>query len=96
MDFTIGHLDRCSNVGLAARIGDIDLLERLVSNSALLDVPDNRGWLPIHEAAFGNHYQFLQRLLDRKGMQIYHFLKLDCNFLLIHQYFKLSLLKSLV
>lgn len=65
MDFSV-----CSHVGLAARIGDVELLEKLIKNSSPLDVPDNRGWLPVHEAAFGNHCCVLGHLLTKKGLAI--------------------------
>ncbi|XP_056423996.1 ankyrin repeat and SOCS box protein 3 isoform X2 [Hyla sarda] len=63
MDFSEAYTDRCSTVGHAARRGDIKSLRRLIKNGSSVDVADNRGWMPIHEAAFSDAAQCLQLLI---------------------------------
>ncbi|KAF1609226.1 UNVERIFIED_CONTAM: Ankyrin repeat and SOCS box protein 3, partial [Eudyptes pachyrhynchus] len=63
MDFTEAYSDRCSAVGLAAREGNVKMLRRLIKQGYSLDVPDNRGWVPIHEAAAHNSSECLRLLL---------------------------------
>ncbi|KAM3930010.1 ankyrin repeat and SOCS box protein 3 isoform 2-T2 [Leptodactylus fuscus] len=63
MDFSEAYTDRCSTVGLAARKGDIKSLRKLIKKGSSVDVPDNRGWMPIHEAAFSDAAQCLQLLI---------------------------------
>lgn len=66
MDFTEAYSDRCSAVGLAAREGNVKMLRKLIKQGYSIDVPDNRGWLPIHEAAAHNSSECL-RVLIRAG-----------------------------
>ncbi|XP_042330252.1 ankyrin repeat and SOCS box protein 3 isoform X1 [Sceloporus undulatus] len=63
MDFTEAYSDRCSAVGLAARQGDTKRLKKLIRQGYSVDVPDNRGWMPIHEAAFHNTSKCLKLLI---------------------------------
>ncbi|NXU47215.1 ASB3 protein, partial [Turnix velox] len=63
MDFTEAYSDRCSAVGLAAREGNLEVLSRLIKQGYSIDVLDNRGWLPIHEAAACNSSECLQLLI---------------------------------
>ncbi|KAE8600758.1 hypothetical protein XENTR_v10013399 [Xenopus tropicalis] len=63
MDFTEAYTDRCSSVGHAARIGDAKSLRKLIKKGSSVDVPDNRGWMPIHEAAFSKSTHCLQLLI---------------------------------
>ncbi|NXK04439.1 ASB3 protein, partial [Herpetotheres cachinnans] len=63
MDFTEAYSDRCSAVGLAAREGDLKVLRKLIKQGYSIDVPDNRGWVPIHEAAAHNSSECLRLLL---------------------------------
>ncbi|XP_062979899.1 ankyrin repeat and SOCS box protein 3 [Elgaria multicarinata webbii] len=63
MDFTEAYSDRCSAVGLAAREGNAKLLKKLIKRGYSVDVPDNRGWMPIHEAAFHNASECLKLLI---------------------------------
>nr|XP_060610533.1 ankyrin repeat and SOCS box protein 3 isoform X1 [Anolis sagrei ordinatus] len=63
MDFTEAYSDRCSAVGLAAREGDVKCLKKLIRQGYSIDVPDNRGWMPIHEAAFHNTSKCLKHLI---------------------------------
>ncbi|KAF8766407.1 Ankyrin repeat and SOCS box protein 3 like protein [Argiope bruennichi] len=51
MNFTEPWCDTCSTVGYAARLGNVDLLENLINEKKPVDVADNRGWRPLHEAA---------------------------------------------
>ncbi|XP_058658684.1 ankyrin repeat and SOCS box protein 3 [Ammospiza caudacuta] len=65
MDFTEAYSDRCSAVGLAAREGNVEILRELINRGYSVDVPDNRRWLPIHEAAAHNSSECLKLLIDR-------------------------------
>ncbi|XP_039384630.1 ankyrin repeat and SOCS box protein 3 isoform X5 [Mauremys reevesii] len=64
MDFTEAYSDRCSSVGLAAREGNVKSLRKLIKQGYSVDVPDNRGWMPIHEAAFHNSSECLKLLIN--------------------------------
>ncbi|EMP23877.1 Ankyrin repeat and SOCS box protein 3 [Chelonia mydas] len=64
MDFTEAYSDRCSSVGLAAREGNVKNLRKLIKQGYSVDVPDNRGWMPIHEAAFRNSSECLKLLIN--------------------------------
>ncbi|KAM7117005.1 ankyrin repeat and SOCS box protein 3 isoform 2-T6 [Ciconia maguari] len=63
MDFTEAYSDRCSAVGLAARKGNVKMLRKLIKQGYSIDVPDNRGWVPIHEAAAHNSSECLRLLV---------------------------------
>ncbi|XP_033000964.1 ankyrin repeat and SOCS box protein 3 isoform X2 [Lacerta agilis] len=63
MDFTEAYSDRCSAVGLAAREGNAKQLKKLIKQGYSVDVPDNRGWMAIHEAAFHNAAECLKLLI---------------------------------
>ncbi|KAM6207572.1 ankyrin repeat and SOCS box protein 3 isoform 3-T3 [Sarcoramphus papa] len=63
MDFTEAYSDRCSAVGLAAREGNVKMLTKLIKQGYSIDVPDNRGWVPIHEAAAHNSSECLRLLV---------------------------------
>ncbi|XP_009474469.1 PREDICTED: ankyrin repeat and SOCS box protein 3 [Nipponia nippon] len=63
MDFTEAYSDRCSAVGLAAREGNVKMLRKLIKQGYSIDVPDNRGWVPIHEAAAHNSSECLRLLV---------------------------------
>nr|XP_009667348.1 PREDICTED: ankyrin repeat and SOCS box protein 3 isoform X1 [Struthio camelus australis]XP_009667349.1 PREDICTED: ankyrin repeat and SOCS box protein 3 isoform X1 [Struthio camelus australis]XP_009667350.1 PREDICTED: ankyrin repeat and SOCS box protein 3 isoform X1 [Struthio camelus australis]XP_009667351.1 PREDICTED: ankyrin repeat and SOCS box protein 3 isoform X1 [Struthio camelus australis]XP_009667352.1 PREDICTED: ankyrin repeat and SOCS box protein 3 isoform X1 [Struthio camelus austra len=63
MDFTEAYSDRCSAVGLAAREGNVKMLRKLIKRGYSIDVPDNRGWMPIHEAAVHNSSECLRLLI---------------------------------
>ncbi|XP_054035996.1 ankyrin repeat and SOCS box protein 3 isoform X2 [Dryobates pubescens] len=63
MDFTEAYSDRCSAVGLAAREGNVKMLRKLIKQGYSIDVPDNRGWVPIHEAAAHNSSECLRVLI---------------------------------
>lgn len=63
MDFKETYQDTCSSVGIAARNGDLGLVQQLVWHGRPVDVRDNRGWTPIHEAAANGHTGCLDFLL---------------------------------
>lgn len=64
MDFTEAYADTCSTVGLAAREGNVKVLRKLLKKGRSVDVADNRGWMPIHEAAYHNSVECLQMLIN--------------------------------
>lgn len=63
MDFTEAYADTCSTVGLAAREGNVKVLRKLLKKGRSIDVADNRGWMPIHEAAYHNSVECLRLLI---------------------------------
>ncbi|ELW47863.1 Ankyrin repeat and SOCS box protein 3 [Tupaia chinensis] len=63
MDFTEAYSDTCSAVGFAAREGNVKILRKLLKKGRSVDVSDNRGWMPIHEAAYHNSVECLQMLI---------------------------------
>ncbi|KAG8584140.1 hypothetical protein GDO81_008698 [Engystomops pustulosus] len=71
MDFSEAYTDRCSTVGHAARGGDIKSLRKLIKKGSSVDVPDNRGWMPIHEAAFSDAAPCLQLLINSAKSRSY-------------------------
>lgn len=71
MDFSEAYTDRCSSVGHVARRGDIKSLRNLIKKGCSVDVPDNRGWMPIHEAAFSSSAQCLQLLISSAPSKSY-------------------------
>ncbi|NXS94511.1 ASB3 protein, partial [Jacana jacana] len=75
MDFTEAYSDRCSAVGLAAREGNVTTLKKLIKQGYSIDVPDNRGWVPIHEAAAHNSSECLRLLICAASRDDYIHLK---------------------
>ncbi|XP_051684962.1 ankyrin repeat and SOCS box protein 3 isoform X3 [Oryctolagus cuniculus] len=71
MDFTEAYSDTCSTVGLAAREGNIKVLRKLLKKGRSVDVADNRGWMPIHEAAYHNSIECLQMLIHADSSENY-------------------------
>ncbi|XP_076402296.1 ankyrin repeat and SOCS box protein 3 isoform X8 [Peromyscus maniculatus bairdii] len=71
MDFTEAYSGTCSTVGLAARAGNVKILRKLLKKGRSVDVADNRGWMPIHEAAYHNSVECLQMLIHT-GIFGYH------------------------
>ncbi|XP_029449277.1 ankyrin repeat and SOCS box protein 3 isoform X2 [Rhinatrema bivittatum] len=71
MDFTEAYSDACSVVGLAARKGDIKCLQRLIKQGWSVDVADNRGWMPIHEAAFHDSSECLRLIIHAASSNAY-------------------------
>ncbi|KAG7492480.1 hypothetical protein MATL_G00015070 [Megalops atlanticus] len=56
MDFQECYQHTCSAVALAAREGKHRLVSKLIHRGYSADVSDNRGWNPLHEAAFHGSY----------------------------------------
>lgn len=71
MDFTEAYSDTCSTVGLAAREGNVKILRKLLKKGRSVDVADNRGWMPIHEAAYHNAVECLQMLIHTDSSENY-------------------------
>ncbi|XP_015982943.1 ankyrin repeat and SOCS box protein 3 isoform X2 [Rousettus aegyptiacus] len=71
MDFTEAYDDTCSTVGLAARKGDVKILRKLLKKGCSIDVADNRGWMPIHEAAYHNSIECLRMLIHKDSSENY-------------------------
>lgn len=66
MNFTEAWSDTCSTVGVAARTGNLTELLHLIENGRPVDVHDNRGWRPLHEAAAaGGSLEVLDVLLKQ-------------------------------
>uniref|UniRef100_A0A8C7AWX5 Ankyrin repeat and SOCS box containing 3 n=1 Tax=Neovison vison TaxID=452646 RepID=A0A8C7AWX5_NEOVI len=71
MDFTEAYSDTCSTVGLAAREGNVKVLRKLLKKGRSVDVADNRGWMPIHEAAYHNSVECLRMLIHADSSENY-------------------------
>ncbi|KAJ1077935.1 hypothetical protein K5549_011262 [Capra hircus] len=71
MDFTEAYADTCSTVGLAAREGNVKVLRKLLKKGRSIDVADNRGWMPIHEAAYHNSVECLRMLIRADSSENY-------------------------
>ncbi|NWH80756.1 ASB3 protein, partial [Piaya cayana] len=71
MDFTEAYSDRCSVVGLAVREGNVKMLRKLIKQGYSVDVQDNRGWMPIHEAAAHNVSECLRVLVHAASSDDY-------------------------
>ncbi|MBZ3880416.1 Ankyrin repeat and SOCS box protein 3 [Sciurus carolinensis] len=71
MDFTEAYSDTCSTVGLAAREGNVKILRKLLKKGRSIDVADNRGWMPIHEAAYHNSVECLRMLIHADSSENY-------------------------
>ncbi|XP_054158684.1 ankyrin repeat and SOCS box protein 3-like isoform X1 [Oppia nitens] len=50
MDFKEHYTDSSSSVANAVRIQDLKLLRKLIRDGKCVDVMDNRGWRPLHQA----------------------------------------------
>jgi len=70
MDFSEVYPDSCSSVALAARNGNLTKLKELIEKKKPCDARDNRGWRPIHEAAYWNNSDCLQHLLSLKEIDV--------------------------
>ncbi|CAK6435081.1 unnamed protein product [Pipistrellus nathusii] len=71
MDFSEAYSDTCSTVGLAAREGNVQVLRKLLKKGRSVDVADNRGWMPIHEAAYHNSIECLRMLINADSSEDY-------------------------
>ncbi|KAJ8365242.1 hypothetical protein SKAU_G00140730 [Synaphobranchus kaupii] len=63
MDFAECYQHTCSAVALAAREGNHRLVSKLIQKGYTADVSDNRGWNPLHEAAFHGSYECTRVLI---------------------------------
>ncbi|KAH9515107.1 hypothetical protein Btru_019246 [Bulinus truncatus] len=57
-----------ATVGVAARLGDLMGLQEMVWHGRPIDVFDNRGWSPLHEAAFHGNTGCLEFLLRQPNV----------------------------
>ncbi|GFO48299.1 ankyrin repeat and socs box protein 3 [Plakobranchus ocellatus] len=57
-----------ATVGVAARLGDLVAVQEMVWHGRPIDVFDNRGWSPIHEAAYSGNTGCLEFLLRQPGV----------------------------
>ncbi|XP_056626543.1 ankyrin repeat and SOCS box protein 3 [Triplophysa dalaica] len=64
MDFTECYKDTCSAVALAAREENGRQVQRLIQRGFAVDVRDNRGWNPLHEAGAAGSADCVRRLLS--------------------------------
>ncbi|XP_043910993.1 ankyrin repeat and SOCS box protein 3 [Protopterus annectens] len=71
MDFTEAYDDTCSTVGHVVREGNVKLLRRLIKQGRRVNVADNRGWMPIHEAASRNTVGCLKLLIQAAPSRSY-------------------------
>uniref|UniRef100_T1IJC3 Uncharacterized protein n=1 Tax=Strigamia maritima TaxID=126957 RepID=T1IJC3_STRMM len=70
MDFSEAWDHACSTVGLAARKGSLITLKKLVERGKPVDVADNRGWRPLHEAVNKHHIECVRFLLTQENTDI--------------------------
>lgn len=71
MNFKEAWDDTCSTVGLAARTGNLTELQRLIGEGRPVDVHDNRGWRPLHEAAAkSTDIAILETLLEHSSTNV--------------------------
>ncbi|KAJ8284617.1 hypothetical protein COCON_G00034670 [Conger conger] len=63
MDFAECYHHTCSSVALAVREGNHHLVSELIQEGYSTDVSDNRGWNPLHEAAFRGSYECARTLI---------------------------------
>ncbi|XP_054156325.1 ankyrin repeat and SOCS box protein 3-like [Oppia nitens] len=69
MDFKEHYTDSSSSVANAVRIQDLKLLRKLIRDGKCVDVMDNRGWRPLHQAAICknvNSHQLVDELLKHE------------------------------
>ena len=64
MNFRESYSNCCSLVGLAARNGDLESLRKLLRDKKDYCIKDNRGWFPIHEAAYHGHTSCVKELIE--------------------------------
>ncbi|XP_047489887.1 ankyrin-3-like isoform X2 [Penaeus chinensis] len=70
MDFTEAYDDTSSSVGLAARLGDTPLLQELLKKGYPANGHDNRGWQPLHEAAYNGHAECVSLLTASESVEV--------------------------
>jgi ankyrin repeat protein len=66
MQFNEANPLAASCLGIAARVGNEKAVQKLLKGGRRVDVGDNRGWTPLHEAAAASNIGCL-RLLLKKG-----------------------------
>lgn len=64
------NLDGVTPLHIAAKIGDMDMLEILKKNEVIPKVKSNMGWLPIHYAVFNNQIKAVEFLIKKYPMCI--------------------------
>ncbi|GIY76004.1 ankyrin repeat and SOCS box protein 3 [Caerostris extrusa] len=69
MNFAAPWNNTCSTVGRVARHGNVNLLKELLKENKPVDVADNRGWRPLHEAV-ASSIECLTVLLKHGGSDI--------------------------
>ncbi|KAM6220676.1 ankyrin repeat and SOCS box protein 3 [Rhynchocyon petersi] len=84
MDFTEAYSNTCSAVGLAVRENNVKVLRQLLRKGYSYDVADNRGWMPIHEAAYHNSLQCLLALIRADSTGNYAKIKTFEGFSALH------------
>ncbi len=73
MDFAESYPDTSSSAAIAARRGDLAALREMVLvKGKSCQLPDNRGWRPIHEAAYWNQSDCLSFLVQIGRKYIYY------------------------
>lgn len=60
---SLDELAQTVTVGVACRVGDV-ILTRTLLEAGLGGFPDDRGWFPMHEAAFGLHIDCCRVLIE--------------------------------
>ncbi|XP_069989939.1 ankyrin repeat and SOCS box protein 3-like isoform X2 [Penaeus vannamei] len=70
MDFTEAYDDTSSSVGRAARLGDTQLLQELLKKGYPANGHDNRGWQPLHEAAYNGHVECVCLLTESDTVDV--------------------------
>jgi ankyrin repeat protein len=66
MQFNEANPLAASCLGIAARVGNEKAVQKLLRRGRRMDIGDNRGWTPLHEAAAASNIGCL-RLLLKKG-----------------------------
>ncbi|CAG2118588.1 unnamed protein product, partial [Medioppia subpectinata] len=69
MDFKEHYADTSSSVANAVRLNDLKLLRKLIRDGQCVDVMDNRGWRPLHQASIlkeKNNHQLVDELLKHE------------------------------
>jgi len=79
MQFNEANPKAASCLGIAARVGDEEGVKSLLKRGRRIDIGDNRGWTPLHEAAAGSKLGCLRLLLKKGtgGVAYMEFIMLD-------------------
>jgi ankyrin repeat/SOCS box protein 3 len=65
MQFNEANPRAASCLGIAARVGNVEAVKSLLKRGRRIDIGDNRGWTPIHEAAAASNVDCLGLLLKK-------------------------------